>query len=209
VAGKMTFVGDQSKIDLVYSVDSAGSSYWSNTEATSGWKYAMIPYNRYEQEHYFSKRLALLPTCDFSVLSGGTAYARKAIPFAIPLTLIKFKVSLTFGTISWGAVSRPLQAASDPAVPCDQPIPASECDHPSTDEIEHCPVPGDPANPPYPGGSANEPTDVRGDYAGRSEPGGWAGGGSYCVDWIDWWYSFDGGKTWHYDYRQCTEYAQT
>lgn len=202
ISGKMTFVGHQSKLDLVYSVDSLGHSFYSNAQASSGWRYALAYPSNQQQEHYFDQSLYLLPNCDYALQVGGTAYARKAVPFGIDISLIKFSVSATLGSFTWGETSRPLQAFSDPGYLCDYPPVHCET---------YCPVDGDPANSPYGGqggGGNGQPTDERGDYGGYSSPGGFVGGASYCVDWIDWWVSFDGGTTWQYDYRQCTRYEQ-
>jgi hypothetical protein len=196
----MTFVGDQSKIDLVYSVDSLGHSYYSNAQASSDWMFGVLYPSAQQQEHYFDQPLYLPENCDYSLQVGGTAYARKAVPFRIDLALIKFNASLNFGTYSWGETSMPLHAFSDPGYLCDYP--PVQCE-------TYCPVDGDPSNSPYGGeggGGNGQPSDERGDYGGYSSPGGFVGGGAYCVDWIDWFVSFDGGKTWRYDYRECTQY---
>lgn len=206
VEGRMAFIGDQAKLDVSYSVDSLGHAIYSNAIASSGWKFRDFRTRGETQTFWFSQPLGINGLCDFSLQVGGTAYARKAFPFGISLSLIKFSVAVTFGTMTWGEASMPLQAQSDPGWSCDFPFPDSECDQQSTPEVEYCPVSGDPANSPYGGGGG--PSDVVGDYGGHSSPGGFVGGGSYCVDWIDWWVSFDGGQTWHYDYRQCTQWQQ-
>jgi len=209
VEGQMDFIGDQAKLDLVYSVDSLGHPKYSNSQASSGWKWRDFGSRGVTQTHSFSQSLAVNAMCDFALEVGGTAYAHKALPFGISLNLIKFSVDVGFGTFTWGETSRPLLAFSDPGWSCD--VPNSDCDRPETPEMEYCPVEGDPANSPggqVGGGGGGEPTDVQGEYGGHSSPGGWAGGASYCVDWIDWWVSFDGGHSWQYDYRQCTAYEQ-
>lgn len=215
VEGFMTFIGgDQAKLDLNYSVDSSGHPIWNNAVASSGWQWFEYVDRNSSREYSFKQSLpqryaqdpVTLAPCDFSLRVGGTGYARKAFPFAIVPSLIKFLVDVTFGITAWGEGSRPLDAFTDEGMSCDYPNAGSECDKPSTPQVEYCPVDGDPAHSPYNGGGG--PTDVRGDYGGYSSPGGWVGGAQYCVDWIDWWVSFDGGTTWQYDYRECTQYEQ-
>jgi hypothetical protein len=203
VSGHMDYVGDESNIDLVYSVDSAGHAKFSNAHASAGWEYGMLPGMRDPQPYLFSQSLQIYGICNFSLQVGGTAYARKAIPFGISINLIKFSIALTPGSITWGETSRPLEAYEDPGVSCDDDLSQSQCDNEQTTEIEYCPVDGDPANAPYPGARFASATDTRGDVGGYSSPGTYVGTQEYCVEWIDWWVSFDGGSTWHYDYGEC------
>jgi hypothetical protein len=208
IYGEIGYIGDESKIDLVYSVDSLDHHYYSAAVASTGWeRITGSPwFDRQEQQKGFSYSLGLHKQCNFSLEVGGTGYARKSLPFGIAINLLKMTIAIGPGATSWGEVSAPMQASSDPGYSCDNAFPASDCDNRNTPEIEYCPVPGDPANPPYPNARYTEVTNTEGDYGGYSSPGGYVGGVPHCVDWIDWFVSFDGGKTWHYDYRECTQW---
>jgi hypothetical protein len=121
VAGTMAFDnGDQYKMDLVYSVMNTTTSQplYSNSTTTSNWNFGMSGGGK-----YYNLDLHLSPQCGFSVTNGGTAYARKAVPFRINVSLLKLPsgIGLGLGTITWGdATPMPMTAFSDPGIACSQ-----------------------------------------------------------------------------------------
>jgi hypothetical protein len=214
VSGTMVFVGDQYKIDLDYTVrNNDTDALYQTGHPTSDWKFGNSMYSRQSYEERFEHSLHL-DMCGYSVEASGTANARKALPFSIRPSLITigptglggpgFRIGLE--PYTWGAIDRPLAAFSDAGIRCDEDLShySRNCDDASTPEVEYCPVEGDPARRPDGpiGGSDGSPTprqDWGGEYTGFSS-------GSVCVGWIDWWSSFDGGRTWRYDYRECRDY---
>jgi len=213
VSGEMETDGDQYRFGLRYTLNHNGQPYYSNAEANSDWKWggggprqADSPLTWYD----FKRTLDINPPdpldrCGYSLQNGGNAFARKAVPFGINLNWIKPSVALTFGTITWGANEAPLIAFTDDGQQCDE-LADRACDRPDTPQYEPCPVAGDPAyTPPNYGGGESQITDVRGEYGGYSSPG-YVTGGARCVEWIDWFGSWDGGRTWKYLGRDCEQW---
>lgn len=184
VSGHLTHDGDQWKTDLIYSVQHNGSPVYSNSAASSGWRWTLAPYSRMQVQEYFTQNISLpeMWQCDVSVQAGGTAHSRKAIPFGISISLIKPTISLNFGTIHWGDASRPMLAASDPGVDCNEVTQVS--------------------NPTGPSGGGS--TQWAGWYGGRSSPGGFIASTPRCIEWVHWFISYDGGESWYYTGSECT-----
>lgn len=125
VSGKMLFNnGDQYKMDLTYSVMNTitNKPFYSNSTTSTDWTFG-IP----GAEKYYNLDLHLDPLCGYSVTTGGTAYARKAVPFRIGVSLIKLPAlsafSIGFGTVTWGdAPPMPMTAASDNGITCPRTV---------------------------------------------------------------------------------------
>lgn len=208
ICGQIVYAyADQHKIDLVYSMDnlSTGQPYYHNAQASSGWKFGLAN-DRVQNPARFERSLMFVEQCNYSLIVGGTAHARKAIPFGISISLIKFKVSVVPGNTSWGETSAPLEAFQDPGTQCDEPWPEPLCDNQETPEVEHCPIEGDPANSSPPSGGSDQVGYPNGS-PNTGTPGSPPSGEFVCVYWTDWFVSFDGGQTWRYEGRECHEYA--
>jgi hypothetical protein len=202
---ELLYKGDQAKIDLTYSIDSVGHPVRYNSRVSSDWKWGCWGCRESLQNFSYGTSFdGIDGICNYSLVAGGTGYARKRSPFGIMLNLIKFLVASVDINLDfiWGDVHEDFTAFTDDGKSCDDDLSQSQCDDEQTPQIEYCPVEGDPANPPYQGVQNAAVTDTRGDE-GYSSPGGYVGTREYCSDWIDWWVSFDGGRTWQYDYREC------
>lgn len=218
VSGELWTNGDEYKIDLSYDLDHNGQPVYHNTPASTGWVSGANNFmnslqdTRTDNFYEFKLTLGVNPSnalyrCAYSLTNGGSAAARKTFPFGISLSIIKPSIGIDFVGIHWGENSNvPLLAFDDPGQDCDE-LADPTCDLSETPEFEPCPAPGDPARvaPTY-GWPGTYVTDVVGRYA-SSNQGGYLTGGTVCVAWVDWWTSWDGGHTWYYDYRQCTQEA--
>lgn len=124
---------------------------------------------------------------------------------SVSLSIIKFQVSVTPGTISWGdAPPRGLTVFQDPGVSCDDDLSVYECDDEGTQAIEYCPVPGDPENNSLaPIGDNSGPASDVGIYYVRTN----SGGSGQCISGMNWYGSWDGGRTWSFLYFECYAYA--
>lgn len=222
ISGHMVYMyGDQWKIDLTLDATRNGSPIFLGSSYSSGYKWPYIPYaaarnstneGSYEVPLYGQIDINT-PPCNYTLAAGGTARARKAVPFGISVSLLKAidggnPFSLSLGAVGWGEVSRALVAWSSTGPLCDEDFAQYECDDPNTPQMDYCTQPGDPALKP--GGPAAGPggTPVNTGLEGGPGGSGNSGGSTeVCVKWIDWYYSTDGGNTWRYDGRECTNYA--
>ncbi len=143
----MHFVGDYGKIDLTYSETHVPSMVpVRNGIKTGEWTAqsdcsAVIPYNfvRSCQQSHWEKIKWTTYECDVRVTSGGTAYAKKGLPFGISKDVIKlFGISVGISAqLSWGETPpTPIASHSDMSVACTVPPPTNECDDPTTDLVE-------------------------------------------------------------------------
>ena len=91
VEGEMETDGDQYKMDLVFSVDHNGQAVFSNSTFSSNWKWGsmeprqgdarLLTYYKYDRS--LNVQGDIDQRCDYTLENGGTAYARKAVPFGI------------------------------------------------------------------------------------------------------------------------------
>ena len=136
VRATVSYLGDQSKIKIVYSVDKNGVPLYSNAETTKDWNWGPLTYSGGQQEDDYDHDLFLQDHCNVDVSAGGTAWAAKALPFGIRLNWLKPTSStITLGAWRWGETEEPLEASQSHGKPCPPP----PCDDPRTDEVEDCP----------------------------------------------------------------------
>jgi hypothetical protein len=204
----MDFSCDQYNIDVAYTVTEleTGQNVYYNAHASSGWRYGTLAWggefsdNRSAEHQYYSDKLNTGRTCGLSLQSGGMAYARNAIPFRVSVNLLKIKSpSIGLGTVTWSPDQLAMDAGGDNGVWCDEDLSQYTGQYP-----------GDPNNDPYSGNGSGPAVDNG--IAGGQQGGGVSpkptNGTWYCSYWTDWWVSWNGGRTWQYDGRDCYEWGQ-
>lgn len=206
--GVVVYEGDQSNIDLSVTVrDSVRhTNVLYNAPFSSDWQWAAPPrFSQSTSTTVYQKTLSIPDDCGYALFVGGGAKVRKAVPFGFSATLVKLfggpSVSVSPGTTSWGPDAKGLTAYQGSGPACDYPAPDGPCDDPRTPiSVEDCPDTGGPSGSETPIYSAN--------YNGPLPSGTNAVQGAIkCMEWTTYYVSYNGGRTWYYDYWECNEWA--
>jgi hypothetical protein len=205
VTATMTYSnGDQGRIQLVYSAYKDGMPIYDHGEKDTGWVSCSFIGNGHcqNQDLFTSKEMPEVNSCGVTLTAGGTANARKTLPFGMQLGIpVK-----TFGNLpiasEWGAADpQPLEASSEDGPPCDNPPPPArpagptECTD-SAFNVTPCNTDGSEL-----GFGGMPQVELTGQRLGTSPATSPILGTYVECEGTDWYGSNDGGQTWKYLYH--------